>query len=302
MFEASASIGPLVAVEAEREPARGRPARSRSLNALLELGSPRSRQRSAVASSPASRAKWARATVGRVDVALHLASAIGALGERPSAKRDRRPRSPSSPGWPGRGRSCALVLDEAVAVAVAVVARSSPAPGRRAAAARSTALVGRAPTGAARRAASRTAAWRRRCRSRRCRRRARSRGVAPKRISCRIRPGSSSVRGVDVVALEAGQGLQRARAARSGRAAAPSTTVSSESRPNRVMNHGAPAATTGRVGVLGVEDAQRAEVLDAAAEHRGQARVGRCATCGPRRRHLRSRLAGTARSTGWPRG
>ena len=58
--------------------------------------------------------------------------------------------------------------------------------------------------------------------------------------------------------------------------------VSSESRPNRAMNQGAPAATTGRPGMLGVEDAQRAEVLDAAAQHRRKVRLRRSAPAGRR--------------------
>ena len=48
-----------------------------------------------------------------------------------------------------------------------------------------------------------------------------------------------------------------------------------ESRPNSAMNHGAPAATVDPVGVLGIVDAQGAEVLDAAREGPGEPGVGR---------------------------
>ena len=51
--------------------------------------------------------------------------------------------------------------------------------------------------------------------------------------------------------------------------------VSRESRPKRVMNHGAPAATTATSGSLGVEDAQRTEVDAAALQRPGESRV-RC--------------------------
>ena len=56
---------------------------------------------------------------------------------------------------------------------------------------------------------------------------------------------------VDVGALEPGEGLERRRGPGRGRPAAPSSAVRSESRPNTVMNHGTPAATTARSGRSG---------------------------------------------------
>ena len=95
------------------------------------------------------------------------------------------------------------------------------------------------------------------------------------------------------VALPGGQGLQRP----GGQARVPGQQhpggqqrVPAEQghEPGRAGRHHRPR------GVLGVEDAQRAEVLDAAVEHRGQGRVGGA--------HLRARGGATCAAAwpGWP--
>ena len=101
-------------------------------------------------------------------------------------------------------------------------------------------------TATPRRRDRRRAAWRRPCRSSGCGRR-----TAPlppcRRSSCRIRPGCSSDAG------SSSRPWRSARLASTPPAREPSNgrviqAVSSESRPNSVMNHGAPAATTARSG------------------------------------------------------
>ena len=67
-------------------------------------------------------------------------------------------------------------------------------------------------------------------------------------------------RRVDVRALEPGQGLQHTER-EVGSAIRLIHPVMSESRPNRVMNQGAPAAIDRELWMIRVEDAQRAEVI-----------------------------------------
>ena len=75
--------------------------------------------------------------------------------------------------------------------------------------------------------------------------------------------------------------------------------VISESRPNRVMNHGAPAATTVRSGKSGskMRRAPRSSALRATTARRPSWSVS---TTGTLRRHWAMRSAGLARATGWP--
>ena len=180
------------------------------------------------------------------------------------ARADRR-RSASSPSESFQPWFCrpavggALVLDVAVAVAVAelVDPRERAVGGGEQ---RVDLRRGGCPTAAARRAASRTAASRRRCRSRRCRRRATAGAVSPKRISWRMRPGSSSVIGLTSRPWKLRQRLQRAErevGVDEHRHPRREQRVAAEQRhePRRA------GGDDGPVGVLGIEEPQRGEVL-----------------------------------------
>ena len=125
---------------------------------------------------------------GGVDVGLHLAERDRALGQRAVGVGDGIPTVlPALVRQPGLGH--AAVLDEAVAVAVAVQSRSSAAPPRCSATAGAASPPRRCGR-ARRRPARRRAAWNRRCRS--------SAGTAPPRVPpsrrCGPRAGSSRAR------------------------------------------------------------------------------------------------------------
>ena len=109
-------------------------------------------------------------------------------------------------------------------------------------------------------------------------------------VSCRIRPGCSSVaaRSTRCPGSRPASAACRARAA--GPAAGAIQAVSSESRPNSAMNHGAPAATTGRSGCSGSkirsEPRSSTERCSTAASSESSVLI-----LGPPRRHSRTRRA-----------
>ena len=237
----------LVAVEAHREPAVLLEPEV-AVEPRLQVRGARRGARSARSSSPASVGEVRAGEQRRVHVPLHLAQRDRRLARADRRRSGSSRASPSSPGSAGRGRWCAGTRRSRRRRGRRT-RRSTRARGRRRGAARRPPRGG-CPTAAARRAASRTAAWRRRCRSRRCRRRATARPISPKRISWRMRPGSSSVTGFT------SRPWKRASVCSVPSARSESTIIAihdvmSESRPNSVMNHGAPAATTVRSGCSG---------------------------------------------------
>ncbi len=93
--------------------------------------------------------------------------------------------------------------------------------------------------------------------------------LQPNRISCRIRPGSSSLSGTDVLSLETGQGLQGAESELGideERHPGGQQRITPEEghEPRGARGHHRP------LGVIRIEDAQRSEVLGAAGNHRPQ--------------------------------
>ena len=119
---------------------------------------------------------------------------------------------------------------------------------------------------------------------------------SPKRISWRILPGSSSVSGLIERPWKRAS-VWSVPSARSGSTIIVIHEVSSESRPNSVMNHGAPAATTARSGWSGsnIRSAARSSVDRASSWPKvswSEAMIG------SDRRQAASRSTGVARSTG----
>ena len=270
MLDASASTGRFVAVEADGEPAAvGQPELlvesvpcSRAARSAHWLGDGRvagARRRSA----PAPGTRRRRSPAPRT--ARSAPRAIRAVGEV-----DAVPRVlPALVGQAPVGR--ALVLDEPVAVAVAVVldpvqrpvgvrqqrvdlgARQPPAAQLAEQHHEQRRRVDRAVVDAAAAEGER-------------------RRATPNRISCRIRPGSSSVARFTTVALAAAS-VCSVPSASVGSSGSAMYDESSESRPNSAMNQGAPAATAAQVGLLRVEDPQRAQVLEAALQRHLQGMV-----------------------------
>ena len=189
---------------------------------------------------------------------------MGARGERSVGEGDAVPRVlPALVHEPVLVE--ARVLDEPVAVAVAVAHDPLERAIGRARAGRRRRRGGR-PSGRARRGRRRTAASRRPCRSRPSRRRARGwswRRAAP-RGGCV--PAAPRTRHRLVVPCRSAS-VRSVPSASVGSTGSAISAVSSESRPNRAMNQGTPAATTGAVGVRRVEDAQRSEVELALQDH-----------------------------------
>ena len=120
--------------------------------------------------------------------------------------------------------------------------------------------------------------------------------ASPKRISWRILPGSSSVRGLTARPWKRAS-VCSVPSARSGSTIIAIHDVSSESRPNSVMNHGAPAATTARSGWSGskIRSAARSSVERAS---RAPKTSWSQAMIGSDRRQAARRSTGVARSTG----
>ena len=225
--------------------------------------------------------------VGGVDVGLDLGQCDRRLGDGAVGEVDRRPRSPSSPGWPGRGWSCGSTR-RIRRRRRRRRSRSTPAPGRRAAAARATALSlppqrCSSPSSMTNSGVASDAAVV---------------GAAPAERERRGRAEPHLVQdlarlllggGVDVAALPGGQRPQRTQGqARIPRQQHPrrQQRVPAEQRhePRRARGDHRPAR------MLGVEDAQRAEILDAAAEHLGEVAIGRA--------HLRTALPPLAQPLG----
>ena len=174
-----------------------------------------------------------------VDVALHLARRDRRRREPPVAEALRvarvLPRLVLEPA-----RRPPLVLDEAVAVAIAVFVDPPRAPRAQAPSARARAR--RRPSSATPPTGGRgRAAWRRRCRNS-----GRTSVTAhlPRRTSCTIFPGSASRDGSASVACSAASSRSAPRAS-SGPKRIVCRHVISVSRPNTVMNHGIPAAGRG---------------------------------------------------------
>ena len=189
------------------------------------------------------------------------------MGPSPGGRRrtGRRRPSPSSPGWPGRDRTgCGRRRSGRRAV------RSSRAPPPGAAAGRGPPR--RADPSATRRAAGRsTAASRRWCRSRAAGG-ALPNGVAVRRRSCRILPGSSPVSG------SVARPCVRARVRRVPPARATSNGQQERGRPEGVAAEqgevpGRARAREDVAGVAGLGEQQGVEVGERAIEQRGQARV-----------------------------
>ena len=250
--------GPLVAVEPDRVAAAAR--RARSARAAPPARRPRSRSRSARAPSPSSSNIRAIMPLRADHVALDL------------HERDRRgERLPGVVGDAVRRvlpalrlepvRRAAAVLDQAVAVEVAVAVDPVERRDRPARAARGTGRgcrtsrrTGRAGTG--------TAAWRRRCRS--------SGRTASRRAS---RARRRAARGAPCRAPRRARRRTRGRAAPRAAAASPprrpgtnesvSKAVIRLSRPNSVANQGTPGGVVGLPVELGAE---QLEVVERALE------------------------------------
>ena len=258
MFEASASIGRLSA----SRPSAYQPCSSSQKSSLKRVVERAAPSRGSGRASPrrrASQAKCARARYARVHVALHLAQGDRRRGERPVGEADAVPRV--LPALVGEARDrCGARTRRTRRRRGRRSPRSTRARGRRAGAA-GRRRRRRGPSGGARRAASRTAASRRSSRSRP--RPSRATAGPPRRSasrggSCPAPPRSS---GFDRRSPWKRASVSSTPSARRARRAGVIHAVSSESRPNTVMNHGAPAAMIGTLGMVGIEDAQRAEVL-----------------------------------------
>ena len=181
--------------------------------------------RYASAAEPAERVQQGGAADRRlVRVALHLAERDRAGGDPAVGEPDRVRRV--LPALVGQSAaSCVDVLQEAVAVRIAVVGHPAQSAPRASAAALRPRRP--APRPARRRAARRsTAGWRRWCRSRAAEAPWHRGRIRTRRSSCGILPGSCAVRDVHPVAGQPGEGAQRAhrvRRRRPGAAAARST-------------------------------------------------------------------------------
>ncbi len=122
--------------------------------------------------------------------------------------------------------------------------------------------------------------------------------VAPNRSSCKMRPGSSSVRGSTSVPWNRAR-VSTTPSARSGSSSSAIQPVRSESRPYTVMDHGTPAATTARSGRSGSKMRSAPKSSPPRATVRANPSWS-VSTTGRPRRHLCQRSAGVERSTGSP--
>ena len=155
-------------------------------------------------------------------------------------------------------------------------ARSTPARGRRAGSSaldRSSARVAPRPQFAEQHDEQRRGVDA--CRSRCCPAEGELDVAAPNRISCRMRPGSSSRRRVDGGALVAGRGSAACRAPASGRSG--SAIQDGQQRVPAEQRHepGRAGRDHGPADVRRIEDPQRAEIVDAALQHGRQLGVVR---------------------------